>query len=196
MLWFTADTHFGHANVIKHSARPYRDTDHMDVALLANINLNVMPHDTLYHLGDFAFRGKGPSHYRPLINCRNVILITGNHDPHDKRSQPHKSLWDLFQDVYTLLKIKVPDPLTGLNQHIIMCHYAMRVWNSSHHGAWHLHGHSHGTLKPDPHALSMDVGVDPNRYCPVNLDMIARHMALKDFRPIDHHVPRTTETQP
>ncbi len=35
-------------------------------------------------------------------------------------------------------------------QPIVICHYAMRVWNRSHHGAWHLYGHSHGNLPDTP----------------------------------------------
>jgi hypothetical protein len=39
-------------------------------------------------------------------------------------------------------------------QPIVLCHYAMRVWNRSHHGAWHLYGHSRGNLPAAPIAQS------------------------------------------
>ena len=35
-------------------------------------------------------------------------------------------------------------------QDIVLCHYAMRVWQKSHYGAWMLYGHSHGTLPDNP----------------------------------------------
>ncbi|MBL8880695.1 MAG: hypothetical protein JNG88_16400 [Phycisphaerales bacterium] len=56
MIWFTADTHFGHANIIKHCRRPFASVEEMDETLLRNINARVGRSDTLYHLGDFALR--------------------------------------------------------------------------------------------------------------------------------------------
>ena len=38
MIWFTSDTHFGHANVLKFSERPWDDIDDMNYALIENIN--------------------------------------------------------------------------------------------------------------------------------------------------------------
>jgi calcineurin-like phosphoesterase family protein len=70
---------------------------------------------------------------------------------------------------------------------IVMCHYAMRVWNRSHRGAWMLYGHSHGSLPDDPGALSIDVGVDCHDYTPISHDDIGRIMAKKTWKPIDHH---------
>jgi calcineurin-like phosphoesterase family protein len=45
-------------------------------------------------------------------------------------------------------------------QSIVLCHYALRVWNRSNRGSWHLYGHSHGRPPEVRHSLSMDVGVD------------------------------------
>ena len=63
----------------------------------------------------------------------------------------------------------------------------MKVWNTSHYGTWHLYGHSHDNLVDDPHAYSMDVGVDANNYKPLNIEDIGRHMENKVFKPVDHH---------
>jgi calcineurin-like phosphoesterase family protein len=63
----------------------------------------------------------------------------------------------------------------------------MRVWNKSHHGAWHLYGHSHGTLPDDPNALSFDCGVDCHNYTPISFEQVEAIMAKKTFKPIDHH---------
>jgi calcineurin-like phosphoesterase family protein len=48
-------------------------------------------------------------------------------------------------------------------QPIVLCHYAMRVWNRAHHGA-NLYGHSQGKLPEAPTSLSMDVGVDTHDF--------------------------------
>ncbi|MYD88260.1 MAG: hypothetical protein F4018_07610 [Acidobacteria bacterium] len=49
--WVIADTHFGHANIIRHGERPFRTLGEMDKALVANWNDTVGDDDTVYHLG-------------------------------------------------------------------------------------------------------------------------------------------------
>lgn len=162
MLFFTSDTHFGHYNIIKFCSRPFLSVEHMDEAIISNINRLVQPNDTLYHLGDFSFRAPlGMSYYRDRINCKNIHLILGNHDVikiQDKR---------LFSTISDLKQIKAN------KKKIIMCHYAMRVWNSSHHGSIHLYGHSHNTLPRTE--KSFDVGVDCWNYCPISLDEVIKN---------------------
>jgi hypothetical protein len=64
-------------------------------------------------------------------------------------------------------------------QPIVLCHYALRVWNRSNHGSWHLYGHSHGRLLETPNSLSMDVGVDTHDFRPWHYDEIADIMRKK-----------------
>jgi len=147
-IWFTADTHFGHANIIRHCNRPFGSVQEMDEALIASINSRVSETDTLYHLGDFAFRGNDPAAYRGRIRCRSIVLILGNHDPQTLAGVTKSEFSSLFAGVHSLLRIK--PSLDGAAQQIMLCHYAMRVWDKIHHGSWHLFGHSHGTLPDDP----------------------------------------------
>ena len=53
--WFTADTHFGHENIIKHCDRPFQSANHMDAVLIENLWAKVGPQDKLWIVGDFAF---------------------------------------------------------------------------------------------------------------------------------------------
>jgi len=79
--FFTADTHFNHANVIKYCARPFASIDEMNREMIARWNAVVGPEDTVYHLGDFAMGqpSEWPSFLRQLNGARK-ILIRGNHD--------------------------------------------------------------------------------------------------------------------
>ena len=43
--WFVSDTHFGHANIIRHCSRPFADAGEMDAAMVANWNALVRPDD-------------------------------------------------------------------------------------------------------------------------------------------------------
>lgn len=176
MIWFTADTHFGHANIIKYCNRPFRDTTEMDGRLLDNLNSVVKPEDTLYHLGDFSFRSI--SEYRDRINCNNIHLILGNHD-----KAPHSKYRANFNSVSQYVELK----LSNIN--FTLCHYAFRVWNKSHHGAIMLFGHSHNGL-PE-WGTSLDVGVDGHNYKPWSLDEVLDLMESRTIKTVDHHTLET-----
>lgn len=173
-IWFTADTHFGHAAVVRHSSRPFLDVEHHDNELIANWNAVVKKGDTVYHCGDFAWHSLAS--YVSRLNGQ-IHLVQGNHDRLKALDR------GLFASVSDLKKVKIGD------QKIYLCHYAMRVWNCSHYGSWHLYGHSHGSLSDDSTSRSIDVGVDCHDYRPVNFAEIAGHMALKSWEPKDHHRP-------
>ena len=84
MIWFTADTHFGHANVLRFTDRHERwnTIEQMDTGFVANINSCVAPGDDLYVLGDFSFKldAEQARAIRERIRCKNVHLVPGNHD--------------------------------------------------------------------------------------------------------------------
>ena len=82
MLWFTSDTHFGHAKVLEFAHRPWVTASQMAGGLVAKINERVLPEDDLYVLGDFSFRitALEAAGIRKKINCRHVHLVPGNHD--------------------------------------------------------------------------------------------------------------------
>ena len=46
--YFTADLHFGHANIIKFCNRPFKSVEDMDKTLIRNWNETVQPDDEIY----------------------------------------------------------------------------------------------------------------------------------------------------
>jgi calcineurin-like phosphoesterase family protein len=182
-IYFTADTHFGHNKILEWQSgtRPFKTIEEHDDTLIDNINSIVKPKDTLYHLGDFAWKASRVAHYRHRIKCRNIILIKGNHE-----AKGYKKLNEIFSGVYDLKKIKVN------GQEIVLCHYAMRVWNKSHYGVWHLYGHSHGSLRDNGQSLSLDVGVDSWGLAPVSFDQIQATMESRVWTAVDHHLKPNT----
>jgi calcineurin-like phosphoesterase family protein len=181
-IWFTSDHHWGHANIIRFSNRPYADVEEMNEALIANWNRVVGPHDVVYHLGDiFLTQNAEALAIRQRLNGR-IRLVLGNHD---KTALNIKHAFDWIKDYY---EVKVDDAEAwGGVRRIVLCHYAFRVWNKSHHGSWHLYGHSHGSLPDDPDSLSFDIGVDCHDYTPLSYAQVKAIMATKRFVPIDHH---------
>jgi calcineurin-like phosphoesterase family protein len=185
--WFLSDPHFGHGNIMKYSNRPFKDTNEMDAYILNETNKVVKPEDTLYVLGDWLF---GPDkvrrflEYRNRIACQNIITIWGNHDDTIRHEQ---SVRDCFKWSGDFLETHVR------GQRFTLCHYAMRIWDKSHHGAYHLYGHSHGGLPDDKESRSFDCGVDTElfghkRFTPYSLDEVHEIMTKhKTWKPIDHH---------
>jgi calcineurin-like phosphoesterase family protein len=175
--FFTADTHFGHRAILSCTHRPFASVEEMDETLIERWNERVRPGDRVYHLGDFSVcRGLKTGEILDRLQGE-IHLVWGNHD------RPAYAIRERFASCHDYLQ------LTVARQFIVCFHYAMRVWNKSHRGAWHLYGHSHGTLPDDPHALSMDVGVDCNDFYPFTFDEVAQRIRPKDYRPVDHHTP-------
>ena len=52
MIYYIADMHFGHTNVIRFDDRPFADTEQMDEVLIQNWNERITADDTVYALGD------------------------------------------------------------------------------------------------------------------------------------------------
>lgn len=156
-IWVTSDTHFGHENIIKYTKRPFSTVEEMDETIIKNWNEVVKPRDIVWHLGDFSWRSAG--YYRRRLNG-DINLILGNHDFKKLGIADRR----LFQSVNTLFEFKQGDIS------ITLCHFAMRVWNKSHFNAWHLYGHSHGTLPGQ--GKSIDVGVDTHGFYPYSFDEI------------------------
>jgi len=80
MIFFTSDTHFNHANILRYCPRPWSTVEEMNEGLIQNWNSVVGQEDTVYHLGDFAMgdRSKVPE-ILSRLNGR-IILVRGNHD--------------------------------------------------------------------------------------------------------------------
>ena len=178
-IWFTSDTHYFHTNILKHANRAYLCVEDMNEDLIKRYNEVVKPKDTVYHLGDFSFGNKKDT--ASVIRRLNgtIHLILGNHDKVIKGS-----IKDMFESVSHYKEIKGPD-----KRKIILCHYAFRVWNGSHRGAWNLHGHSHGTLE-DLGIKQIDVGVDVHDMYPISMEEIEVEMSKRGFDAPDHHGQR------
>ena len=170
-IWFTADFHLGHKNIIRYCNRPFESIEAMNSAILERLNSAVKANDVLYFLGDFCIGPKARAlELRREIRCKKIFAVPGNHDKDTRK------LTEEFSWLGDLAEISIN------GQRIVLCHYAMRVWNHSSHGAWHLFGHSHGRLPTLDTSLSMDVGVDTHDFSPWSFDEIRDRMIAKAAR--------------
>ena len=80
MIYFIADTHFNHENIIKYCDRPFSNAKEMNEYIIQKWNSVVKEDDIVYHLGDVGF---GTTEMlKELISRLNgtKILLRGNHD--------------------------------------------------------------------------------------------------------------------
>lgn len=161
MYYFTSDEHYGHSNIIKYTNRPFNDVQEMDNELIKRHNERVKKGDIVIHAGDFSLI-KNRKRVQGYINRLNGshVFLKGSHD-----------YW-LPKNHISIYQKKIYD------EYIVVCHYAMRTWHRSHYNSYQLHGHSHGTLKPD--GKQLDVGVDNNNYYPFSFDEIKEIMMCSE----------------
>ena len=177
-IFFTSDHHFGHKNILKYTDRSFQSVEEMDELLVQRWNEKVAPTDEVYHLGDVALCAAGK--LRKILNRLNgkIYLIKGNHE---KSAEACASRFEWIKDYHELI-VEDPDFEKG-QQLIVLFHYALRAWNASHWGSYHLYGHSHDTLADDPNALAFDIGVDCHDFYPLSYEEIKLIMKQKDWTP-------------
>lgn len=139
-LWFTADTHFGHANIIEFCNRPFADLTEMNEALVAGWNSRVRDGDIVIHVGDVMMgRVEDAAPYLERLNGRK-LLVVGNHDSRPRRAFLRSLGW---RGVSQLL----------VNDVLIQHPYV----EDDHDYETVIHGHAHGSVSLPRH---YDVGVD------------------------------------
>jgi calcineurin-like phosphoesterase family protein len=180
--WFTSDNHFGHANIIKYCARPFASLDEMDGEMARRWNTLVRSTDTVFIVGDFSMAKRKAQirSYADRLHGRK-ILVRGNHDSREGLG--------VFAEVHDYLRLRVPVPYPGdgkpVHQLLVLSHFAFEVWDQSHRGSWHLHGHSHGTLPR--RGRRMDVGADVHNFAPITFYQVANVLSQVPFEAVDKH---------
>ena len=175
-IFFTSDTHFNHANIIKYCMRPYVDTNEMNEDLIKRWNSVVKPDDIVFHLGDFMFGNINRFwEFRSRLNGK-IYLIHGNHD------------WELMDkgnidEAFELIASSLLIVVDG--QKIYLDHTPKLTFDGIYKEkpTWQLFGHVHSNKEhpgtsPDIKRLDYllpsqyDVGVDNNNYTPVSFEEV------------------------
>jgi len=165
MIYFTADTHFGHANVVKMCQRPFPDVEAMNEAMIAAWNDRVGGNDTVYIVGDMFFRCENPESILKRLKGKKR-LIAGNHDG-SWMGKVELSRYFISVDLY----LEISDGAHALT----LCHYPLLTWKHAK-KSYMVHGHIHTNTDADFWPLLrvrdnvLNAGVDINRYMPVTFD--------------------------
>lgn len=196
-IFFSADWHLGHENVIKYSKRPFENVEHMHRVLINNYNACVHKDGVCYFLGDIGV--STTEICKEVISQLNgtKVLILGNHD---KKSQAmYFGGFDVVLNTASLviggeLVTMSHHPLPGIVREDIsdikgvkpgdVYHGSQRpnakLYTVTDQGQYHLHGHIHspnGGRSEKTLDRQYDVGVDANKYYPVSSSTIEAWIA-------------------
>ena len=175
MIYYIADTHFDHENIISMCRRPFRTVEEMNEALISAWNRRVSGNDTVYILGDLLFRSSDPEAILRRLRGRKRLII-GNHD----------SSWLCRVDPERYF-VSVDDMLvtTDGEHQLTLCHYPLLSWKHQQR-SYMIHGHLHANTDRDFFPLIADrprllnAGVDINGMQPVTLaELAANNAAFK-----------------
>ena len=198
-VWITSDTHYSHTNLCLSTTkwdvsterrldavRNFPSLEDMNETLVTNINNHVNPNDWLIHMGDWSFGGfEKVQEFRDQINCKNIVLMLGNHDHHIFNNE--KNVRKLFSHVAHYEELKVTKSEKHKPETLVLCHYPIISWNGMRKGSMMLHGHQH--LKRDDRfgeGRRMDVGICGSpEFRPYHIEEI--FAILKDRTPGSHH---------
>lgn len=199
--WFTSDLHFGHANVIGYSSRPFADVEEMNEALVTRWNERVAEADTVWVLGDVALGRIADT--LPLVELLNgtKMLVAGNHDRCWAGHRKGVGAWTQryldagFTEIHQgAIELEIAGRKT------LACHFPYR--GDSHdqdrfaearpadRGNWLLHGHVHERWRVRDRMIN--VGVDAWNQAPASETELAALIAsgpahIGAFEP--HHDP-------
>jgi calcineurin-like phosphoesterase family protein len=173
MIYFTADTHFCHSNIIWSCGRPFDTVEEMNETLIQNWNSYVTGRDEIYILGDFAYKAAGLQVNTILSRLKGKkYLVKGNHEKYLSTPEFRPEAFEWIKDYYLLVYEKVK---------FALFHYPMLSWDGSHHGSFHLYGHVHNSGIKHPEfgeklkllgTRAINVGVDVNNFYPVSIQQV------------------------
>jgi len=152
--WFTSDLHFGHANIIEYSGRPFTGAEEMNEALIERWNAVVDHGDTVWVLGDVAMGRIADT--LPLVGRLHgrKLLIAGNHDRCWEGNGERSHEWvDRYLDAGFAEVMQGVVPLNVGRHEVIASHFPYRgdsqdfdrypEYRPIDDGGWLLHGHVH-----------------------------------------------------
>ena len=137
-VFFIADLHFGHRDVIAFDRRPFKDVDEMEAEMIRRWNARVSEGDHVFVIGDM-FGGVNTAHAGEIVHALHgrIHLIRGNHDPKGELFE------SLFEEVAPSKQIQVR--VRGEKQRVVMRHRLLPVFKGNDEGVVQLYGHTHNS---------------------------------------------------
>ena len=154
MIYFTADTHFGHERTRLLHKRPFDSAEEMNTVLIQNWNSVVEHDDIIYHLGDF---GVADHHILEQLNGEVYFLPSQDYDDQD--------VLDLLSQRATIIQPNTV--ITGEGYALQLIHEPLTATPSDH---FYLFGHIHRLQMAKRNGLC--VSSDIHFFKPISLETV------------------------
>lgn len=169
MIYYIADTHFGHNGAFLRSTLPFNSIDEMDNFIMDSWKATVTDGDIVYILGDFCYRSSKPAYWYLEQLPGEKHLIIGNHDKW-VRSAARNLLASA-----DYLKI-----ISDQKRKVTLCHYPLAEWPHYFQKGYHVYGHIHNNVNRsnqfmEDEPMALNAGVMLNNYKPCTLDELIRN---------------------
>ena len=165
-IYYVADMHLGHENIIRLCNRPFKNADEMDEVLINNYNSIVTDEDDVYFIGDFSFKGKDPVFYLKKLKGKKHLIV-GNHDGAVMKNPAARKMFASIDYYKEILDEK---------RQVILFHYPIAEWNGYFRNSYHIYGHIHNNDKNEVWKYinglknCFNAGVDLTNFMPRTLD--------------------------
>ena len=162
MIWFTADHHFFHDNIIKYENRPFDTVSEMNRYMIEQWNEYIDEEDVVYVLGDFSFGKTGIT--KQLVDKLNgyKYFVIGSHDA-GVGSMINRGFDGIFPEMAIIdingTEVRMQHEPNYYDKGIYLC------------------GHVHGKWKEMTNEMSginINVGVDVRDFRPVSLHQVVK----------------------
>jgi calcineurin-like phosphoesterase family protein len=156
-IYFTADLHLGHKNIIVYSGRPYETAEEMDRALIKNWNSVVGPKDVVFIIGDFTYHSSTSWNSYEKLLLGHKVFLKGNHD---KKQYAQIEYLGLNLNDKRYLLIHDSEDSFG-KPDMVLCGHVHEKW----------------LYKEYKDYYAVNVGVDQWKYRPITLAQIEQRMS-------------------
>ena len=139
-VYFIADLHFGHKNILSYDNRPFNTTEEQDQTIIDRWNDKVGLFDEVWILGDISWYNVTKT--IEILNQLNgeKRLCCGNHD--DKFLK-NKDFRNCFAEITNYKELKI----FGIDTGVILSHYPIPCFKNHYYGWYHLYGHVHNSFE-------------------------------------------------
>lgn len=210
-IGFSSDFHIGHNKPWIVDARKFLSIDEHDEFIISNINKNFDKDDILFLFGDNTC-GCPEDKARNLLHafiCQNIYSLWGNHPNPLKRFYSQKIYDDFGLHSTEVYPFKIGQftfigdvqNLIINNQHFVLSHHPLSIWDEDRNGGIQLCGHSHGSFdgsnlegdcskKRKQLDCSVDVALKYSNYkkCFFELNEVLELMEDRKIISFDHHI--------